>query len=404
MSFRSPAIIQKITISDLLPRPLTRFANSAVHEPRFTDDSEVVKRVFTIPDLTLENGTVLRQVQIGYEAYGQLNEQCDNAILICHYFTGTSHCAGRYLKSDPEPGYWNAVIGPGKAIDTDRFFVMSTDVLCNINAKNPRVVTTGPASLNPDTGEPYGADFPILTIGDFVTAQKALADALNITQFHAVGGPSLGAFQAMEWAARFPEMVSRVICAIPGGLETEPFLISTLDAWRAPILIDPNFHSGNYLKMGTDPTEGLVHSLKIMTLNALHYDWAQRLFSRRWSDSTKDPKTNFENKYSVESALENVARPAANNIDANSVLRMIKAIQLFSVTNRKDNIRARFLFLPAKSDLLLFPRYAHRAIEDLRLLGLDVQVFEIEGNGGHLDGVNLISQAGPAIEGFLNSP
>jgi homoserine O-acetyltransferase len=395
MPVRSNNHAHEIEILETLP---------TADEPRFESGVPVKKRAFTIPRLTLESGAMLRDVRMGYETYGHLNATGDNAILICHYFAGSSHCAGRYHESDPEPGYWDLLIGPGKPIDTDRFFVVSCDALCNLNPKNPLVVTTGPASINPDTGRVWGADFPVISMGDIVEAQKSLADALGIRRFHAVGGPSMGGFQAMEWAARFPEMVERVISAISGGLDVEPYLIATLDTWTSPLTLDPKFRGGHYHETGEEPIDGLTHAYKLLTLNSLHHDWALRLFNRRWSDPDKDPALSLENHYAIESALERAAQQSAQTTDANSFLRTVRAVQLYSISARKERLRSAFLMIPAQSDLLLIPRYAKRAVTQLQSLGLKAQLFELEGHGGHFDGVNRIAQAAEAIRAFLKEP
>lgn len=173
----------------------------------------VTKQVFEMPSYTTVGGDTIAPVRIGWEAYGKLNEAGDNAILITHYFSGTSHAAGRYDGED-SAGYWDAIIGPGKPLDTNRYYVVSSDTLVNLNAKDPRVTTTGPASHNPDTAEPWGTDFPLVTIRDFVNVQKALLDELGIKRLHAVMGASMGALQAYEWASAYPEQVERLIPVI----------------------------------------------------------------------------------------------------------------------------------------------------------------------------------------------
>ena len=171
----------------------------------------VAKKTFELPEFRTLSGRTIKRVRIGWESYGELNAEKSNAILVCHYFTGTSHAAGRYAESDPLPGYWDAIVGPGKAIDTDRYFVFSSDTLVNINAFDPHVVTTGPASISPATGKPYGLDFPLVTIGDFVRVQKALVDSLGIRKLRAVIGPSMGGLQTYEWAASYPDMMERIM-------------------------------------------------------------------------------------------------------------------------------------------------------------------------------------------------
>lgn len=362
----------------------------------------VQKQTFPLSTLPLVCGRTLHDVRIGYETYGTLNAAGDNVILVTHYFSGTSHAAGRYSEADVEAGYWDAIIGPGKAIDTDRYFVVSADSLANVNAKMKHVVTTGPASLDPRSGKPYASSFPVVTIGDFVNVQKALCDALGVKKLHAVAGPSMGAMQAMEWAARYPAMVDRVIAVVPPGLYIESYLSAMLDVWCAPILVDNDFARGEYYER-TEPMRGLVAALKLITFMALHPGWARRVFGvqSRWSDDKRDPLQSIDHHYAMNTALEEVARERARVADANSLLHTARAVQLYSVRDRIANMRARFLFIPAESDLLILPAYADRGIAELRAAGHSVERFMLPGDGGHLDGLHQIARAADAIRTFL---
>ncbi len=354
----------------------------------------------------LQSGRKLRDVEIGYEAYGTLDAAGTNAILVTHYFSGNSHAAGRYREADPEPGYWDSIIGPGKPLDTDRFFVVSSDVLSNLNPKLDHVVTTGPASIDPDTGRPYASQFPIVQIGDFVEVQKRLCDSLGIKHLHAVAGPSMGALQAIEWAARFPDFVDRVIAVISGSLSADPFLISMVETWRAVVEIDPNFNGGEYYGQ-REPLDGLKESLKLITLTALHPQNMSRLFSTkgksRWLDREVDPATTLANGFAIDRALEEMAIERASLADANSLIRLVKAVQLFDVRDRVSRMRAKFLFVPVSTDVMMFPEYAHRGAQDLKAAGLDVEVHVMESDGGHLDGLGQIWKAADAIRRFLRS-
>src|SRR5438477_11226474 len=165
------------------------------------------KKFFILPQYTTQGGKTIKNVRVGYETYGKLNSSGDNAIFIAHFFSGTSHAAGRYKADDKAAGYWDAIIGAGKAIDTDKYFVVSADTLVNLNVKSPAVGTTGPSTINPDTGKPYGSAFPVVSMRDFVRAHKALIDSLGVKKLKAVAGASGGAIQAMEWGAAYPEPV-----------------------------------------------------------------------------------------------------------------------------------------------------------------------------------------------------
>jgi homoserine O-acetyltransferase len=362
----------------------------------------VEKKTFRLPELLLQSGVRLPDVQVGYETYGTLNAEGTNAVLICHFFSGTSHCAGRFHESDPEPGYWDAVIGPGKAIDTNRFFVVSSDVLSNVNTKIPHVVATGPSSIDPSTGRPYGSRFPVITIGDFVTVQKALVDSLGINHLHAVAGPSMGALQTLEWSVRYPNFMDRVMPVIAPGLSAEPYLISQLQQWCEPVLRDPNFQGGNYYGTGREPIEGLAQSFKLITFMAVHQEWALKLFGRRLAEDG-DPAKDMNAHFAIDRYLDEVGRTRAQLTDANALLRIARANQLFSIEERKRNIRAKFLMIPSSSDLLMTPGMFKRGLQELLDLGVSVETFTLEGTGGHLDGLNSIGLASDAIRKFMEN-
>src|SRR5215469_1900414 len=196
----------------------------------------VEKKTFELPSYTTVAGGTIKNVKIGWESAGTLNADKSNAILITHFFSGTSHAFGKYAASDKTAGYWDSIVGPGKAIDTNKYYVLSSDTLVNLNVNAPNVVTTGPASTNPDTGKPYAMSFPVVSIKDFVNVQKALVESLGIRKLKAVMGASMGALQAYEWAASYPDMVDRVI-AVVGAPAADPFLIGWLDLWAEPIRV-----------------------------------------------------------------------------------------------------------------------------------------------------------------------
>ncbi len=367
----------------------------------------VEKKVFTMPSYTTLGGKIIRDVRVGYETYGKLNARGDNAILIAHYFSGTSHAAGRYSEADCELGYWDAIIGPGKAIDTDRYFVVSADTLANVTARNPNTVTTGPTSINPDTGKPYGLTFPIVTIRDFVNVQKSLVDALGIKKLHAVAGPSMGSMQALEWAVAYPDMVERVLAVIPAGLEADPYLVGTLNLWTAPIMLDPYWNQGDYYGR-QEPLDGLACSLKTILLNGRHPGWANTLCGRKPATNADNLLQEFSSKYAIEAALDQVSIARVSALDANSLLYTVKACQLFSlghqggVLEAAKTIRAKVLLMPAASDLLMLPDYARKAAQVLKACGKEVEYAELAGDGGHFDGLQVIGQAAKRIQDFIN--
>src|SRR4051795_539660 len=240
------------------------------------DDSAgplVEKKIFELPSYTTLRGATMQNVRIGWESYGTLNAAKDNVILVTHFFSGTSHAAGRYKPDDALPGYWDAIIGPGKEIDTDKFFVLSSDTLVNLNARDPNVVTTGPASIDPETGRRYGMRFPVVSIDDFVEVQKALVESLGITRLRAIAGASMGALQAYQWAVSHPGMVDRILPVI-GAAGGDPFLIAWLDIWALPVRLDPAWKGGAYAE-NEQPLAGLTAALKTVTLHANQSDWAR---------------------------------------------------------------------------------------------------------------------------------
>lgn len=373
--------------------------------PALAYDEPVKKETFEMPSYTTLGGKTIKKVRIGWEAYGKLSPNKDNVILITHFFSGDSHAAGKYKPADAAPGYWNAIIGPGKPLDTNKYYVVSSDTLVNLSPKNPMVVTTGPASINPDTGKPYGMDFPIVTIRDFVNVQKALLESLGVTKLEAVMGASMGALQAMEWAVAYPDMVKRVIPVIGAG-EIDGWAVGWLDIWASPIRMDPNWNNGDYYGK-TEPAAGLALALKIVTLHAQNPARINKAFGRKWAKEGANPLASFDNLYAVSASLNAAAAARTKVADANHFLYLVRANELFvaghgaSLEEGLKKIKAPMLLLPAKGDLLLFPAMSQRVRDIVKANGGEVEYLELVGDFGHLDGVLGIAQAGDAIKAFL---
>ena len=360
----------------------------------------VEKRAFTLPEYTTVAGAVIGEVRVGYETWGTLNEAGDNAIFIAHFYSGSSHAAGRYADGDPLPGYWDGIIGPGKAIDTDLYFVISADTLVNLNVGDPRVVTTGPASTDPATGRPYGMRFPVVALRDSVRVHRALVDSLGVRKLAAVAGASGGAIQAMEWAALYPDFVERVVHVVGPGFEIHPWVIALVDAWNTPIRLDPDWNGGDYYGR-EPPVAGLAQALKLVTLTARHWGWAARAFGY---DAGGAPQTAIGDEFGIVNALNAVGAARAGVIDANHMLYMSRAAALYRLTDAEvAGIRARVLFVPAASDLIFPPEFSVRALERLRAQGGCGELFVLEGDGGHLDGIYAIGQAAETIRRFIAS-
>lgn len=361
------------------------------------------KKVFQLTNYTTVSGKSLKNVAVGYETYGTLNEAGDNAIFIAHYFSGSSHAAGKYQASDKAAGYWDSIIGDGKAIDTTKFFVISADTLANLNVKDPNVTTTGPASINPDTGKPYGLSFPIISYKDTVRVHKALLDQLKVKKLHAVAGASGGSVQSMEWAVMYPDFVARVIHVIGPGFSMPAWTLGLLEAWVAPITADPNWNHGDYYGKTEQPTRGVAESLKLVTLTARHWGWAETNFGNKPAAPDQNPAENLDHKFLIEATLEKAGAARAATTDANNFIYMAKANQLFNVEADLAKIKAKILFIPAKSDLVFPPQYARAAYEKFKSLGKTAEYFELDGTGGHLDGLFAINQASDVIRRFLDT-
>lgn len=364
------------------------------------------KRVFTLPSYTTQGGRTLKDVKVGWESYGTLNADKSNAVLICHFFSGNSHAAGKYDAKDAAPGYWDAIIGPGKAIDTNKYFVLSSDTLVNLNTGDPKTTTTGPASVNPDTGKPYALDFPVVTVGDFVNVQKALVESLGIKRLALVAGPSMGSLQTFEWAASHPEMVAKAMPVIGAG-EADAQLIAWLDVWAAPILVDPNWNKGDYYGR-TPPNAGLAKALAVVTLQANHQEWANATFGRRPAKAEEDPAKALSNRFQVQSILDNAGEARAKVSDANHFLYLVKANQLFaaggtSLADAATKIKAPVLLITQPKDLVFTADAVEKTAETLRKGGVSVTQAYLQGSRGHLDGVISMKQAEGAIRAFLEN-
>jgi homoserine O-acetyltransferase/O-succinyltransferase len=360
-------------------------------------DLIVEKKTFELPSYTTVAGAVIKNVKIGWEAAGTLNADKSNAILITHFFSGTSHAFGKYAASDKTAGYWDSIIGPGKAIDTNKYYVLSSDTLVNLNVNAPNVVTTGPASANPDTGKPYAMSFPVVSIKDFVNVEKALVESLGIRRLKAVMGASMGALQAYEWAASHPDMVERVIPVI-GTPGVDAFGIEWLDIWAAPIRLDAKWNNGDYYGK-EPPLEGLKQSLKVITLHANHWEWADKTFGLAPAEEGKDPAKAMGNRFKIEAALDAVAAARAATSDANHLLYLVKANQLANADPAK--IKAPMLLIYSPTDLVFPAALVEDAARKISASGDKVDTAQLAGPNGHLNGVLAIGQAGARISTFL---
>ena len=367
----------------------------------------VEKQRFETNNFKTFNGQTIKNVAVGWESYGHLNAKKDNVVLITHYFTGNSHAAGKYAEDDAAAGYWDAIIGPDKAIDTNRFFVISVDSLANLSVGDPNVITTGPASINPETNKPYALDFPVITMRDLVNVQKALLESLGIHKLYAVAGPSMGSMQAIEWASAYPDWVERMISVI-GAAQSDAWTTALLEQWAIPIKLDANWNDGDYYDKAP-PLSGLQASLMLITQDALYPDFFNQQGEQlAYSPTEASPLHDIRASHSITNWLAERAAARATTMDANHLLYLVRACQLFIAGHNKtlqqglNNIKAKTLFLPATTDLLLMPYLAKDAHQQLSKLDKQSTYAELNGSLGHLEGLLGIAQHADTIRTFLS--
>jgi len=356
--------------------------------------------LFTPPDLLqLECGQSLGPIEVAYETYGRLNEARDNAVLICHALTGDAHVAGRHRPDDRKPGWWDTMIGPGKGIDTDRYFVICSNVLGGCKG------TTGPSGINPQTGRPWGLTFPVITIEDMVKVQKRLMEHLGIDRLLAVVGGSMGGMQVLEWAVRYPECVR---AAIPIATTTRygAQAIAFDAVGRNAVLADPNFADGQYYG-GPGPDRGLSIARMVGHITYLSEEGMHAKFGRqlRHADSYR---YDFHSEFSVETYLDHQGQVFVDRFDANSYLYITKATDYYDLAGRYGSLeqafthaRAKFLVISFSSDWLFPPKQSRQVVDALLAGNKDVSYTEVNSPYGH-DAFLLEPEVlGRLLRGFL---
>jgi homoserine O-acetyltransferase len=354
----------------------------------------------TFPSLTLDCGVTLLNVDVAYETYGALNASASNAILVLHAFSGDAHAAG-ISKETGQPGWWAPMIGPGLAFDTDKYFVISSNVLGGCRG------TTGPGSIDPATGQPYAMRFPVITVGDMVRLQKLLIEHLGIERLLAVTGGSMGGMQALEWAVAYPEAVASAI-PIATTSRHSAQQIAFNEVGRQAIMADPDWNEGNYYDAKA-PARGLAVARMIGHITYMSDTSMRQKFGRRLRD--KDAfGFDFSVDFEVESYLRYRGSQFVSRFDANSYLYITKAMDYFdlsaghpSLAAAFDRTRARFLVISFTSDWL-YPTYQSReTVGALRSRNLDVAFCELDSSYGH-DAFLLESRdQSEMISGFLDS-
>lgn len=332
--------------------------------------------------LTFKSGAVLPHYQLMYETYGTLNAAKSNAILICHALSGHHHVAGYYADNEKNIGWWDNMVGPGKPIDTDRFFVIGLNNLGGCHG------SSGPSSIDAQTGKPYGAGFPVITVEDWVEAQARLADLLGIHEFAAVIGGSLGGMQAMQWALSFPDRVRHVL-TIASAPHLTAQNIAFNDVARSAILTDPDFHNGNFYQHGVVPTRGLRLARMLGHITYLSDDAMADKFGRELR--TGKLNFNFDIEFQIESYLRYQGDKFAAYFDANTYLLMTKALDYFDPARDLDGdlnrafaaAKAKFLVVSFTTDWRFSPGRSREIVHALLRNKLDVSYAEISSQHGH---------------------
>jgi homoserine O-acetyltransferase len=309
---------------------------------------------------TFKSGQTLPGFTLRYETYGELNATRDNAILICHALSGDHHCAGVHSADDRKPGWWNNLIGPGKAVDTNRFFVVCANVLGGC------VGSSGPSSTNPETGRAYGITFPFVTILDMVRAQKLLLDHLGVTTLHGVIGGSMGGMQAMLFAIEFPHYTRRVLAMATTARESAQ-AIAFNEVGRQAIMQDPDWNQGDYAK-GGGPRVGLAIARMMAHITYVSDASMDRKFGRRKKTTAQGESYTFDVQFEVEGYLRHQGQAFINRFDANSYLYITRALDQFDLAHAYGSLEAAFAPVQAESLLVgftwdwIFPPYKNRQI------------------------------------------
>jgi homoserine O-acetyltransferase len=350
----------------------------------------VTTQIKQFESLELESGVVLAPVQVAYETYGTLNEAKSNAILIVHAFSGDAHAGG--VDAEGHKGWWDNMIGPGKGFDTNKYFVISSNVLGGCKG------STGPSSINPATGRPYAMTFPVITIGDMVRLQKMLVDSFGITRLLSVAGGSMGGMQVLEWAVRYPDAVASAI-PIASTARHSAQQIAFNEVARQAIMADPDWCDGDYYEKKV-PARGLAVARMVGHITYMSDESMRQKFGRR----LREENGIFE----VESYLRYRGSQFVDRFDANSYLYITKAMDMFDLANGAPSLvpvlaksRTRYLVISFTSDWL-YPSYQSQEIVNaLRRRNQDVAYIELTSNYGHDAFLVEVDEQAELIRGFL---
>ncbi|MCE1115994.1 MULTISPECIES: homoserine O-succinyltransferase MetX [Pseudomonas] len=333
--------------------------------------------------LALACGRALASYELIYETYGELNSSASNAVLICHALSGHHHAAGYHAATDRKPGWWDSCIGPGKPIDTNRFFVVSLNNLGGCNG------STGPSSINPATGKPYGADFPVLTVEDWVHSQARLADRLGIHTWAAIVGGSLGGMQALQWTITYPDRVRHCV-DIASAPKLSAQNIAFNEVARQAILTDPEFHGGSFQDQGVIPKRGLMLARMVGHITYLSDDSMGEKFGRE----LKSDKLNYDFhsvEFQVESYLRYQGEEFSGRFDANTYLLMTKALDYYDPAAAHDgdlaatlaHVTADFCIMSFTTDWRFSPARSREIVDALMAARKNVCYLDIDSPYGH---------------------
>ncbi|PYM26858.1 MAG: hypothetical protein DMD80_17230 [Candidatus Rokuibacteriota bacterium] len=337
----------------------------------------VVKRTFTAYGFRLQSGRVLPEMALAYETYGRLAPDGRNAILITHGGTSSGHAAGKYSPSDGVPGWWDGLIGPGKAIDTNRYFVVASNVLGSSYG------STAPASIDPATGKRYGPDFPAITMRDIVEAQRVLLSALGVNRLVAVAGPSYGGYQAFQWAVTYPDLMLGVVPVVTKPSARTRSTNELTDRFAK----DPNWNGGWHYERG-----GIVATMTELRYETLLRYGANEMYAAAYPDRTQR-----------EAFIRQRAEGWAREFDPNSMVALRRALETFDTEPEFGKIRARVLYVLSRTDTLFPPAIAPDVMDKLAKAGVDAKYFEIDSDFGHGASGPEWAKWGPTLKAFLDS-
>jgi homoserine O-acetyltransferase len=343
----------------------------------------VKPKIFKCADpIKLSCGMTLDNYELIYETYGKLNKNKDNAVLVCHALSGNQHVAGRHKKTDKHPGWWDSLVGPGKPLNTNKFFVIG------VNNLGGNEGSTGPKSINPKTKKVWGSSFPIITVEDWVKTQKTLINYLGIQRLSSVIGGSLGGMQALEWNLQFPnEVKNTIIIAAAPNLTAQNIAFN--EVARQSIITDPDFQKGNFYTKKNKPKRGLRVARMLGHITYLSNDAMKSKFGRK--KKNKDFKYNFNTEFEIESYLNYQGDKFAKEFDANTYIRMTKALDYYDPTkqNKKKlsavfkKIKSKFLVISFTSDWRFSPARSKEIVKSLLDNNINVSYAEISAESGH---------------------